>query len=446
MSRDGGLLTHALRLVKGREVALLLLLGAILRFLWLAQRGSLGFAQGEAANVAISLARDGAFADAFGRGSGLTAHFTPSMILLTGGVYRLFGIRTFASELVLSCISIGLSLGSGFLWYLIVRRIGVPRLHAVIALALFCVLPLDFNNEAIGFRAWEGGLAVLFAAWSLLLILSLDERDHFIPYRYLAAALIVAATFYINQAIGLAAFSCLGLLVLRRCAVRQWPAAIGLAALCLAAVLAPWTIRNYLAFDRIIPLRSNLGLELAIANHPGAASADDERRVFVERLREIHPLENQQAFERMVKGGGEVAYAEALGRQAKNWIASHPSDFAALALTHLREFYFPPSWQWNVYSSTARGVEARRIMVWAITAVGLLGVMLLPLIYGPKALYLSIFAVLPSLPYVIVQPILRYRYLVSTPLLFFGCCLILWLVALMASSRGRQLRIRSIQH
>jgi hypothetical protein len=399
-------------------VPIILAIGVAIRLLWLSRHAPPNFAVGEAANVAASIARTGSFADTFARGSGLSAHFTPSMTLIAGLVYALFGVRSLASEAILTAISLGVSLASAWLWYRVVLAIGAPRWSALAALALFCLVPLNFTNEVIAFRAWEGGLATAGAAWCLLVAIRMDQEAEPTLRRFAQLAILCALTFYINQAIGLAVYGAMGLLLLRRFEVRRWPAAIAMAALCLAVVLAPWTIRNAVTFDRFIPLRSNLGLELALANYPGAVTRRDERAQFLDRLRAIHPLESDSAFQAMMRAGGEIPYADGLGREAKAWIAANPDLFARLSLHHLSEFYFPRAWQWNVYSERARAVAVRQALVWGLSLAGLIGALLLPWLYGSRAIYLTIFAIAPCLPYAIVQPIPRYSYLVFAPLLF----------------------------
>ncbi|GAO39640.1 hypothetical protein SCH01S_35_00750 [Sphingomonas changbaiensis NBRC 104936] len=414
---------------------ILLALGFLIRCVWLWRHG-FDYAVGEAANVAISIARDGTFADTFARGSGLSAHFTPSMTLVAGGAYAVFGVRTGAAELVLATLSIGLSLTSGYLWYRVVREIGAPRSAALVALALFCLLPMNFGLEVIAFRAWEGALAAAGAALCLLITLRLDRSVAPTWKGFTGLAIACALTFFVNQAIGLAVYGAMGLLLLRRFAVRRWPAAIGIAALCLIAALTPWTVRNAVVFDRFIPLRSNLGLELALANSPAATTGEDEHANFLARLRTIHPLESESAFRTMERAGGEIPYADALGKEAKAWIAENPGQFAALCLHHLREFYFPPAWQWNIYTEGAQAVGLRQALVWALSVLGLLGALLLPKIYGSRALYPAIFVLAPALPYLIVQPILRYRYLIFSPMLFCATILLAWIV-IRALSRAR---------
>ncbi|HYZ49204.1 MAG TPA: hypothetical protein VE567_09960, partial [Sphingomonas sp.] len=295
-----------------------------MRALWLVFHGSLDHADGEAANAAIAIARGDGMADTFARGSGASAHFMPSMTLVAGAVYAVLGIRTAAAELVLATLSVGLSLVSAWLWYRIVQMIGIPRAAALTGLTLFCFLPLSISLEVIDFRAWEGALAATLGALALLPILNRDRADRPWVRSLWLPSLLAAINFFVNPAMGLAVFGALALLLLRRFAARQWPQAIAIAALCLVVVLTPWAVRNELVLGRFIPLRGNAGLELALANHPAAAASGDQRQIFVERLHEIHPLESQPAFDRMMRMGGEIPYAAALGKTALQWIAEHP--------------------------------------------------------------------------------------------------------------------------
>jgi hypothetical protein len=413
------------KLLSDREhrVALLapaiLALGFIERVAILALRG-VSYAQGEAANVALSVARDGTIADVFARGSGLTAHLNPLLPWLAGGIYTLFGVQSAASEWILALIAITIVLAAGAIFYQAAGVAGVPRAPRLAALAVFALLPVTPELETTAFRVWEGGVASLLGAIVLLLSLRAD-RDRTLGYRgMLPIAANAALLFFISPALGLAAYAVIGLLLLRTVSPRRWIGHVSILAVALAVVLTPWTIRNYEVFHRILPLRGNFGLELAIGNHPAAVTGND-REVFVERLRAIHPLESQAAFDRMQAMGGEIPYANAMGAEAKAWINAHPGDFARLCAKHLVQYYFPPRWQWNVYSSrVGKDVIFRQALLWSVAALGLIGAFAALFAWRERLLYLATFALVPVLPYVITQPVPRYRYIVLLPLIFLA--------------------------
>lgn len=397
----------------------ILLIGFAERIALLAMKG-VQHALGEAANVAISVARDGTIADVFARGSGLTAHVNPLLPLFAGSIYRVFGIRSALSEWILALVSITIVLGAGAVFYRAAGVAGIPRPARLAALAIFALLPVTPDLETTAFRVWEGGVASLLGAMVLLLALRADAAGELRFRSTFSLALTAALLFFINPALGLAAYGVVGLLLLRKAHPRRWIAHGAVLVAVLAAVLTPWTIRNYDVFGRILPLRGNFGLELAVGNHP-AVMEPAQRERFVERLRTIHPLESQAAFDRMQAMGGEIPYAQAMGEEAKAWIRTHPGDFARLCVRHLVQYYFPPRWQWNIYSGRiGSDVVVRQALLWTMTALGLIGAIAALFAWRTRMLYLAAMALLPVLPYVITQPVPRYRYIVLLPLLFLG--------------------------
>lgn len=399
--------------------AAILLAGFLLRVSKLVARGT-QYALGEAANVTLSFARDGTIGDVFGRGSGLTTHLNPILPMFAGTVYRLFGVRSELSEWILALVTISVALGTAALFYRAAGIAGIPRPARLIALAIFALVPIHPELETTVFRVWEGGLATLLGTIVLLIALRADTGDVLKFRTTFWLGLTAALLFFINPALGLAAYAIIGLLLLRKAPPRSWVGHGALVTALLVAVLTPWTIRNYEAFGRFLPLRGNFGLELAIGNHP-AALGPHERDVFVGRLREIHPLESQAAFDRMQAMGGELVYANAMGDQAKAWIRAHPGDFARLCVKHLIQYYFPPSWQWGIYNARLeRSVYPRQVLLWTFTAFGLVGAFAALFAWRTRLIYLAAMALVPVLPYIITQPVPRYRYIVMLPLLFLG--------------------------
>ena len=212
---------------------------------------------------------------------------------------------------------------------------------------------------------------------------------------------------------------------------------IGFINICtLIIVLSPWTIRNYVTFGHFIPLRGNGGLELALANHPIAVTADDDKRVFRARLDEIHPNDSNAAFKKMMTVGGEYEYARILQNKSVRWITDNPSSFFQLALKHLWQFYFPPAWLWDVYGYPGKFILLKQTISWMIALIGLIGAGLALTRWRDKLAYLAILVIAPGLVYMSFQPILRYRYLVFAPLLFLGCEAVARYVARVAAGKS----------
>ena len=408
------------RLVRWLPAALIAA-GVVLRLLWALLPSSDKLSFGEAANVAIAFARTGAFADAFVAGQGPTAHIMPVPPMIAGLVYRAFGIQTPLSEGVLIAWSLLLVFGAYWLLFKAFEAAGAPLAGRLGALAVLCLLPLNFNLEVVWFRTWDGGLAVVLAAAFLLAVLRLDAAERVGNGPLAALALLAAAVLAVSPPLGLGAYAGGLLLFARRLPWRRWPAGVAIVGVATVLVLAPWTIRNAQVMGKPIVFRDNFGLELAMGYFPGALEAASPRDAFKTRHDTIHPYANPAGFAAMQAAGGEVAYFDALGTATKAWIAAHPGDAVRLTLRHLTEFLFPPAWYWNQFSDAgSTGTTAKLAANWLITLLGLAGLGYAVLRLEHRYRYLALMTLLPILPYLVVQPTLRYRYIVLGLLVFFA--------------------------
>ena len=346
--------------------------------------------------------------------------FPPLPPVYAGTVYRALGIHTPAAEAVLATSSVLIVVAGFALLYKIFGQLGVSRPARLLALAFIAVVPLNFELETIDFRIWEGGLAVLLGLSYLYAILRLEQAPKIGLGATVAMAFAAAIILFISPAMGIAAYAASVLLLFDRTPPREWPRTILIAVLALVAVLTPWTLRNQAMLGYPVILRSNSGLELALANFPAAVSGVDQRRVFLDRLEQIHPFQSQSAFDAMKAAGGEIPYNKALGAETKAWIVANPGDFLILTVRHLRQYLFPPDWMWHVSRVENPGTRPRQALDGAITAAGLLGA-LAGLLFGTRRYrYAVLMLTLPILPYMVVQPVMRYRYLIFGMLVFFA--------------------------
>jgi 4-amino-4-deoxy-L-arabinose transferase-like glycosyltransferase len=105
--------------------------------------------------------------------------------------------------------------------------------------------------------------------------------------------------------------------------------------------IAPWTVRNYQVFHKLIPVRSGLGLELYIGNNGYTQSWVN---------RDLHPNHNdveQSEYER----DGEIAYMDHKRDQAMDYIRNHPAWYAVMTV---RRFIY----LWTGYWSLSRAYLA----------------------------------------------------------------------------------------
>lgn len=417
-------------------VALILALGLLLRGYYL-HLHPYELPVGEAFRITTAFARTGTLGDPYLGHSGATAHLLPVPLLIGGLVYSLLGVASRPAEAVLSVWSLGLVFTTFCLTALTFRRAGAPIATSLVGLALCCGLPLNFGLEAVTFRLWEGGLAVAIAAGLVLALVTLDlARGAPSARATIALAVAAALLFLVSPQLGVAGYASTALLYLRRVPARRWPGALAVAALALAAVLAPWVVRNERVFGAPM-LRSNLGLELAIAFHQAAVDTPDPRQVYIDRMRAVHPFASQQAFDRMVRSGGEVAYSRRLGSETRAWIAAHPASAARIGARHLWQYLFPPAWLFRAIDPAAdRVIAFKSGAVWLLAALGLLG-LARRLVAEPRSgfSYFAVLVIVAALPFMLVQPILRYRYLIYVPMTFYAADLGVWSLTLWPGTR-----------
>jgi hypothetical protein len=101
-------------------------------------------------------------------------------------------------------------------------------------------------------------------------------------------------------------------------------------ALVAGAIIAPWTIRNYVAFDRFILTSSNGGFNFYRGNNPGTTGSawTPDGKVFWGS-----DAQWQQAEASMASGGTfEKAVSTIFYNDAVDWIRAHPADALILAL------------------------------------------------------------------------------------------------------------------
>lgn len=413
--------------------AALLLVGVAFRLVWAAAH-DVPPRSGEMMNAAVAFAQTGIIADAFAPGQGPTAHLMPIPIVYAGLVYRWFGLFSPVAEMILAATATLLVAGSYALFYRAFGLIGTPRPARRLALAFLCLVPVYMALETMTFRVWEGALAVFLGAAYLVALLE-AERAQMIGWgRVAAMSLLAALLFFVSPPMGVAAYVASLWLLVERLAVRRWPGAALMAMGALALFIAPWAARNQAVMGAPVLLRSNFGLELALANHPAAVAGGDARQVFRDRLEEIHPFESADAFARL-KAMGEIAYAKALGDEAKAWIATHPAAFFRLCGRHIVQFFLPPAWLWTVYSPDGGvGLAAKVAIQWALSIAGLAGATWATWRAGRRYRFAILMLVLPVLPYMIVQPVLRYRYLLFALLVYFSADMAARLWARLASA------------
>jgi hypothetical protein len=268
--------------------------------------------QTETGHIAYSLAGGKGFSSPFQRDTGPTAWLAPVYPCLLAGIFRVFGIYSLHSFFAALALNILFSAGACVpLFYAGKRIAGVGAASA--AAWLWALFP---NALIIPFEwIWDTCLSALLVATLLWATLELGESRR--VRAWCLYGLLWGFALLTNPAVALLFPVLLGWAA-HRTRIRR-PAANSMLRLLLAAAVAalcclPWTIRNYVQFHKLIPLRSNFPFELYIGNNENYDDQHKSRPGAITQDREI------LRYVRM----GETAFMEEEKRKAVAFIVAHP--------------------------------------------------------------------------------------------------------------------------
>ncbi len=205
-------------------------------------------------NIARALAAGKGFANPFGRETGPTAWQPPLLPALLAGLLWACDENKDAVMAVVIFLQVATLIGTGVLVLALARqtarRLGPPAVAAIYFVALLCDFKLCFQ---LTHDSWLVLLALDLLLAGLCWLRPLGG------WRVAASwGLFGGFCALVSPVVGLV-WGALSLHAgLRR---RAWlPLAV--AALAAALALAPWTVRNYLVFGRLVTVKSNLAFEL----------------------------------------------------------------------------------------------------------------------------------------------------------------------------------------
>ena len=301
---------------------------AILSYLaYLANRAGAGGVEGapfasETGAIAASIAAGRGFSSPlrFVR-TGPTAWLAPIYPYLLAGVFKMFGIYSSASSLVIHTINCAFSAFTA--WPIAaIGALAFGKRTGRAAAWLWTILPTSVFYSI--FWIWDTALAGLWMALLVLATLKLRGSSR------LAAWVGYGALWGVGALINPSLLSVLPFLALWAIWPQTPARAAKLAsasALIFLACLAPWTIRNYVVFHKLIPLRSNFGLELLLG-----------MRVDVpDGIRSpLHPNDNLQEAQKYARLG-EIAYMQDKQREALAMIRESPMGAVTLFMRRLEE-------------------------------------------------------------------------------------------------------------
>jgi hypothetical protein len=333
--------------------------------------------------VASSLLRTGEFANPYLIPSGPTAHPPPLWPGVLAVIYSAFGMTATAGYVRGFVAISSYSTLFGLLpWF--GRRLGFGPRSGVIAGVIGALIPRQGPDEIIGWGVTAN------AALALGLLTVAFQHRWVREHRSAAGSLLLGigcgAVFHISPPLLLVV---LGFLIFEawwRRGRRTWFLCTCVVA---GAILAcvPWTWRNYTAFHKLLFIRGNFGLELRVANQPGAHADGDVTWARLGTVR--HPSENLEEA-RLVRDLGEAEYMRRAQGEAIDWIRNHPGEFLRLTLMRFVHFWCGPlrlPWRAALTSAvTVLGLLALRRVLPGVNAQGR-ATLLIPLATFPLVCY-----------------------------------------------------------
>jgi hypothetical protein len=351
----------------------------------------------ESGNIAASLASGHGFSSPFRVETGPTAWMPPLYPWLLAGIFRVFGVRTYDSFLAAVTLNILCSTFTCVPIFLVGKRVGGLTLAASAAW-LWAFFPNTILNAFESM--WDASVAALLAAIILWATLAIEKSERWRDW--VGYGLLWGVTLLTNVTLISLLPLLLGWLAYRRRKtslsfdnsdefVKTTVVAFGIAVLC----CMPWTVRNYLVFHRVVPMRSTLGLQLWIGNNENPQEAWKE---------ELHPIFNSAERARYVRMG-EIEYMREKQREAIEFILAHPGrdvrQFASRFIgtwsggtpTPLQDFVRTPGlWfrgvlLFNFFA--AIGTAAGIVILWKQRSAYLFPIAVFPVIF-PWAYYLTL--------------------------------------------------------
>ncbi len=245
--------------------------------------------------------------------TGSSALLPPVYAYCLAAIFKIFGIRTAASIIAAACLNCLLS--------------------ALICVPVFFTARKCFGDRAGTWSAWGWALSpygIYFSAdwlWSTCLVtlmlislflwaLHLEQSGSVLAW---AGFGLLSGAAALTEPVVLSVLPLLGALACYRRyrQGRRWILCGCTSALALTAVMAPWIVRNYRIFHRIIPVRDGFGLELYLGNSGYSGHWAN---------RSVHPNHSDAELTEYEKAG-EIAYMDHKRRQAVDFIVTHPAWF-----------------------------------------------------------------------------------------------------------------------
>jgi hypothetical protein len=281
----------------------------------LVAHNQLSWGVNEPAGIAESIVHGRGFSSAFHDAKGPTAWLAPVYPALLACIFRFFGVKTAASAVVAILLNVVFSsLTAAVLVQLGKEQFGETA--GIVAGWAWAVMPpLLFMPWLL----WETCFSGLVMTLGFTATLRLNGSSK--PREWAWCGAIWSFAAWLNPAL-LAPLAALTIDAAAHSRRLKGPALMIF--ICLLGI-SPWTARNYRAFGRIVPIRSNFWPEAYFGNIDFS----------------LHPTGGTMLYQRE----GEISFAGDLRIRTIQFVRSNPGAFVRLAWERVVAFWMQPSQQ-----------------------------------------------------------------------------------------------------
>jgi hypothetical protein len=349
----------------------------------------------EMGRVARSLVAGRGFASPLHGETGPTAMVGPIYPLVIAAVFKLWGIYSTASAIVLLALNAVFSALTGAVIYRI-GQAAVDDTTAAWASWAWVILPTAVYWPILW--VWDTSLSALLFALICVATLRVQRPWQFLQamwYGVLWGITVLTNTTFLP----LLPFFIVWIAYHAAQQRAPWVRSAATVVVAFGLVLAPWMIRNELVFGHLL-LRSNFGLELAQGNSPGASGP---------RAWWLHPAFNSAEMARY-RVLGELRYMADKQHEAMTFIAQQPVRFADA--TAMRALFF-----WFGTERPAGLFHFPEVLYGITSLLAFVGLTVMLVRRSPAGLPFAAIVVVFPLVYYVTHPDARFRYLVEPELM-----------------------------
>jgi hypothetical protein len=389
-------------------------------FVWDQQRkiphqvlASVPFEQ-EAGNIAIALTQQHGFSNVFRQPTGPTAWLAPVYPAILAAIFRIYGVFTYNAFLAAALLNCFFSAATIVPLYFAARRVGGLAV-AALSCWLWALYP---NGVMLPFEwIWDTSLSAFLAASVFWATIELRATSKYLDW--IAYGILWGIALLTNPSLGILLPFFILWLALRRTLTKIPFKSVSIALATVILCCIPWTIRNYIQFHRLIPIRSNFSFELWIGNN----DIFDEHAVG--GIQRITRFGEARRYSQL----GESTFMDEKRRLAWEFIRTHPALEARLIGRRIIGTWIGTEFPWRDFLSTDSVlIRALFICNTFITLATLCGIAILFKDRNPYAIPLILVPILFPMVYYVTHTSLRYRHPMDPILLLLCACAIVFAI------------------